>query len=354
MKTSFKERFTVWKNNLSLNNYILSLFLALMVLASFASIIGNLITKFPMSANIKWIFSLFLCAMGFFLLWKDMLLEAYKALIFAAVIFLIILPSWFYGGGDNTITLLYLLLILVEAFLMLESSILKCAFAVVSSGVGVLLLTISYRYPEWVQSTQEQNIYADSVMQLVIVFLLITISISVYTSRYRRQNGLLRLLNERLEKLAITDEMTSIYNKRKIQELLSQLCGDEKINDIYVAMLDIDEFKAINDTYGHIVGDKVIVHMANYLAQIVGNGGFVGRYGGDEFMVILFNMADDEIKTLAGELLRVPDFSSSIMVTISGQDCASLTAMADELLMQAKRNAKNNAQLWGAIELTNV
>ncbi|MEG0766276.1 MAG: hypothetical protein RR482_01040, partial [Clostridia bacterium] len=119
-KTPLMQRWIAKSEQMPLNDAIFLILLSLLLFASCGSIIGNVLTNFPMVANVKWIFSIGLCIVGFYLLQKRRWIEAFKGLVFFAMLFLVILPSWFYGGGDNSITLLYLLLIAVESFLMLN------------------------------------------------------------------------------------------------------------------------------------------------------------------------------------------------------------------------------------------
>lgn len=343
--------------NLTLHNYIFFVFLSLLLLTSIISIIGNIITNFPAGANIKWLFALFLCLTGYYLLYKNKFLEQYKILLLSAILGLVIFPAWFYGGGDNTITLLYLMLVGIEAFLMLESFILKCLFNAIDIGIAVALLTISYNHPHLIQGNMGQDVFADSLLQIMIIFLVTGISIAIYTYQYGKQHQKLLKLNAQLESLATTDELSGVFNKRKIVEILRNLCKEEQHWDIYVSMLDIDTFKNINDTFGHLVGDDAIRHVANHLTKTVGRYGYIGRYGGDEFLLVLYQRSENEIYDFANRLIQVPDFETITLSISAGitkkeknESCEQLIEKADELLLLAKRNGRNNIRLWKEIE----
>lgn len=83
------------------------------------------------------------------------------------------------------------------------------------------------------------------------------------------------------------DEMTGLLSKSAITEYAKRLMEKTNADPFYFFLMDIDNFKAINDTYGHLKGDEVIVEIANILKECVGSKGLVGRIGGDEFLLIL-------------------------------------------------------------------
>lgn len=122
----------------------------------------------------------------------------------------------------------------------------------------------------------------------------------------------------------------------------------------YVLMMDIDNFKSINDSYGHDVGDKVLVAFANHLKNHVRNDDIICRWGGEEF-VVLYRAGIDEksIQEIVRRLLTspvvIPDLQ--LNVTFSGglvkmqRDVSSSICAADKLLYDVKRNGKNNIML---------
>lgn len=344
---------------LSLNNFIFRIFLELMLVASAGSIVGNVITNFPMEANIKWLAAILLCFVGLSLLQRgSKFVEPYKFVIFAAALLVVIIPSWFYGGGDNTITILYFLLLVIEAFLMLENKILRWIMTVATTLSCITLVTITYNFPLMIQPTESsQNVYLDSLIQIGIVFSILTVSISIYTNRYREQNKKLIMFNNDLEFLASTDALSCTFNKRKILDVLRDAYDDKNVASLHVVMLDIDCFKNINDEYGHIQGDIAIRHLANHLIDIVGRNGFVGRYGGDEFILVLCNMGDIAVNEMAERMLNIIPLdgmelhiSAGVTKRIDQLDIDSLVNDADLLLLKAKRNGKNRFELWEQTE----
>lgn len=162
---------------------------------------------------------------------------------------------------------------------------------------------------------------------------------------------------ENLGKLAITDALTHIMNRRGITvALLDAMAQSERYGSpLCVAMADIDHFKPINDTYGHKAGDRVLTEVAGILADTLRMPDKVGRYGGEEFLIILPHT------TLAGgrkiaERLRAAvhrwEFgvdAKKLKVTVSlgitqfrkGEDLEQLISRVDKALYEAKGGGRN-------------
>ena len=161
-----------------------------------------------------------------------------------------------------------------------------------------------------------------------------------------------------LKLLATTDPLTGAINRRElIQRAESELERARRYEHPTSAiMLDIDNFKMVNDTYGHPTGDKVLVSLARLLTQAVRASDLVARYGGEEFMLILPETPLEQARGIAERIrcavadtpVMVDDqtirFTVSLGVTSSesvGQDFEALLKAADKLLYQAKQSGRN-------------
>ncbi|MEA3330497.1 MAG: GGDEF domain-containing protein [Campylobacterota bacterium] len=104
-----------------------------------------------------------------------------------------------------------------------------------------------------------------------------------------------KLLMEKLRDTSLRDAMTGLYNRRFLEEFIDQVMSQaQRENETYsVMMLDVDFFKMVNDTYGHDIGDKVIVEIGKLLLDNVRNADLAIRYGGEEFIVMLHNATDE-------------------------------------------------------------
>ncbi len=173
------------------------------------------------------------------------------------------------------------------------------------------------------------------------------------------KNRELEIANKRLRKLSITDGLTELFNHRHIHELLHEEFERSKRTEepIAVAMLDLDRFKQVNDTYGHPTGDVILYETAEILRDTAREIDMPGRYGGEEFIVILPGTTEDEAEKFAERIRRrveehvYRDEDTEVRMTLSagvasypapgidGPD--TLLKRADEALYAAKESGRN-------------
>ncbi len=117
-----------------------------------------------------------------------------------------------------------------------------------------------------------------------------------------------------LKKLASCDPMTGLYNRGSFDKFLSnELQLKERYNtDLSLLMLDIDDFKTINDTYGHQAGDQVIISLSNIIKEAVREVDKACRYGGDEFIVILPNTNKEQCEILRQRIKDMIDYENTL------------------------------------------
>lgn len=167
-----------------------------------------------------------------------------------------------------------------------------------------------------------------------------------------------------LREMAVRDSLTRCYNHRFFKSRLDQeLERSQRYEDaLAIAMLDIDHFKNVNDSYGHMVGDAVLVHMANLVMATVRSTDVVARYGGEEFALLMARASTKEAQLIAerirarvaNEQFPVPENlggdARSIPITVSigvavldvGSDTMSrLIERADAALYEAKEAGRN-------------
>jgi diguanylate cyclase (GGDEF)-like protein len=169
-------------------------------------------------------------------------------------------------------------------------------------------------------------------------------------------------LHETVQRQAVTDELTGLFNHRRFQEGLSQEIERSRRfgHGLGLVMLDIDNFKNVNDTYGHQVGDRVLAEVARVLRQFSREIDEPARYGGEELAVVLpgtdlegaFNLAERVragIEALAfplenGRTLHVTASFGAASMPESADDQQGLIAAADAALYVAKRSGKNKTE----------
>jgi diguanylate cyclase (GGDEF)-like protein len=173
-------------------------------------------------------------------------------------------------------------------------------------------------------------------------------------------NKTLQEQNQLLEMLAVTDSLTGAYNRKKLDDILAdQFARFRRTQRPFaVLMLDLDNFKLINDTFGHAAGDSVLAHVAAILKASVRNVDFVTRYGGEEFVIVLVETAWDAALDIAERIraeVEVPHIGVTnqlIAVTVSlgvthsrdGDDPETVLARADHALYKAKHAGRNQVK----------
>jgi diguanylate cyclase (GGDEF)-like protein len=171
------------------------------------------------------------------------------------------------------------------------------------------------------------------------------------------------LLNEReeLRRKAAIDELTRTWNRGAILELLdAELARAKRGNPMCVAMIDADHFKKINDTFGHQAGDAVLVEVATRIRTALREFDVVGRYGGEEFVVVLSNcnvegakmvcerilsfIANEQIATLAGQIDATVSIGLAVC-NLQHDTIERIVGAADAALYRAKAKGRNRLEI---------
>ena len=163
--------------------------------------------------------------------------------------------------------------------------------------------------------------------------------------------------NDILKKIAIRDSMTLLLNHENLlKKLAEEIERSRRIQyPLSVLMLDIDYFKNINDRYGHLTGDKVIIKVAQILNDICRFSDIVGRYGGEEYLIITPDTGLKDAVILAERIrqkIQSAEFTQGICVTVSGGiseykggSVEDLIKNADTMLYKAKSNGRNRFEI---------
>ncbi len=205
-----------------------------------------------------------------------------------------------------------------------------------------------------------------TILWKVIAFFSFILVIGYYL--YRKQHYLKESLQEANEKLevayealqevAITDKLTQLYNRHKLDEVLIMEKNrvDRYGGSFGIVILDIDYFKNINDTYGHHVGDSVLQELSVLLQENSRSSDVIGRWGGEEFLIIAPNLGKDEIENFAHNLkdkISKHLFKNTDNITVSmgisvyqgDEDIEKSLVRADQALYVSKNSGRNKITL---------
>ncbi|MDD2829861.1 MAG: diguanylate cyclase [Sulfuricurvum sp.] len=210
-------------------------------------------------------------------------------------------------------------------------------------------VTMQRIYNRWASTIEERG-WFDTTAILKILGLLVIIMMGV-AWRYR----VLKRYNTKLLALSVTDKLTGLYNRQKIDEILIR---EQKVVNRYaqyhcaLMMIDVDFFKNINDTFGHQTGDEVLHDLAVIMKNNLRETDIVGRWGGEEFMIILPHTSMEEALIVAEGLRQKVEkfsFGENLYLTISiglgklmhVSEVHECVGEVDKALYQAKSNGRN-------------
>lgn len=212
---------------------------------------------------------------------------------------------------------------------------------------------------KWFSIKYEHKIDYTLLYQLLAIFILILLIISYFYNQKRKLHIKLESAYKKLEKLAVTDKLTGLYNRHKIDEILENQkeFSNRYDNTFGIILLDIDHFKKINDTYGHAFGDIVLKTFAKILKENSRTTDFVGRWGGEEFLIVIPQANTESLVKIANilkEIIENYDFFEMKKVTASfgvtlykkNETVDTTLIRVDEALYQAKEKGRNQVVLY--------
>ncbi|NUT59845.1 GGDEF domain-containing protein [Herbaspirillum sp. C9C3] len=224
-------------------------------------------------------------------------------------------------------------------------------------GMAALLILSATHVSRLLLSLSHPELFMPPQMRMLGVALIYLIPIS---GTLLLSVSLMMIYFERLladkQRLATEDELTGTLNRRELvrcgEQALAQAVQGGRV--LTLAFIDVDHFKRINDTHGHLVGDRVLADIGALLREHCGQRGMVGRYGGEEFCAVFPDGAEEEGRRIAQHLLETVcshDFGHGQTVTISvglavlRPGCAkswdALVHEADQALYRAKSEGRN-------------
>lgn len=290
----------------------------------------------------------------------------FQRMLVVCVLNLVLLPAAFFtSGGIGGGLALFYLLGLFNASVLLRGYH-RAGVLVLSLSMMLATLYYSGTHPQMIPRLSASQVYGDSCLALFLTGTTLAVLVILIFHAYESERKRNLELMERLRGLSTRDALSGLYNRRELTRRLDlvykapqeRAMRDDhlKRDGCYIAMFDVDNFKHLNDTYGHQFGDTVLTNVAQRLNEAMKpkSAEFAARYGGEEFVCLFYaNDADDafrrtdKIRQTVAELKwkDVPGLS----VTVSGGlvSCEKYDQLkramldVDKLLYQAKNAGKN-------------
>jgi len=275
----------------------------------------------------------------------------------AATFWIMVIAYYTVNEARGIVLSLYLVVFIFGVFRLRARQFFILTFIAMAGYGFVIFSLLTYQY--------EINLQIEILRWIVLTAVLAWFSLIgsyIYGLRKRvvKANSELSNAMETIEQIAIHDELTEIYNRRQMFTILKrEKALIERGNPHFsFCILDIDDFKSVNDTYGHLTGDMVLRTLAQAIQEDIREEDYLARYGGDEFILILAYpcIADavlcaQRIRKLS-ENLSFQDLPESFQVTISigvtvfqpFESVDNLLTRADHALYRAKANGKNRIE----------
>jgi polar amino acid transport system substrate-binding protein len=208
-------------------------------------------------------------------------------------------------------------------------------------------------YYKWIKVNMQNGYSKENINKFILtggLFLFLIGGWGIY-AYFNIQNQ--KKLEEQLLELSEKDGLTKIYNRRKIDEILEEEIKVAKRynEDLSLIFFDIDHFKKINDTYGHKVGDEVLIELTQLIKKNIRESDFFGRWGGEEFMIVFPHTDLNSAVLLAEKLRKIIEYSKigGVRVTCSFgvteivkyDTIETCSSRVDKLLYISKESGRN-------------
>ena len=258
-------------------------------------------------------------------------------------------PYLYYCYGDASIV--YLVLGVVGLAIFFPRNVVIVSFAVTLLEYLVIMMN-SFERPSVWRSMDEAGKIGTTLGSFVIVGVSVFAMIFELLRSYEEQRKQLLSLSEDLNFAANHDPLTRLYNRRYLVNQVNEwICKPEK--SFWIVLMDVDDFKAVNDTYGHGYGDDVLREAGRLMLEEMMGKGIAARFGGEEFMLV-FEQDDREqvlhsFRNIQEGLRRYSQNTRQTDITISGgmeryeadKQLDLLFTSVDRKLYIAKNNGKN-------------
>ena len=333
------EEYLVIKKDAYVSNFMVWRLLHIIMTLAFGFLFINSLFSNMLEIN-KWIY---LGAFGyslievviFFTIKKDSIIA--QLLIYLSISVLFLFGAFITRNKPEYPAAAFIAFLLITPMFMID----RPFFMGIELGVASIVFLV------WMYYIKPYEIWRMDFVN-IISFTLVGFFIHVISNSIRIREF---VLTRKLEIQKDHDDMTGLKNKGALTREINAFLADESKNKGVLFMLDIDGFKSINDTYGHDVGDSVIKQLGKFLANRFINGEVVGRFGGDEFIIFIKDIDDEQVvENIAGEVvtglssyIELPDENQKVYASMGiaiyhGQEknYSEIFKKADVALYKAK------------------
>ena len=259
--------------------------------------------------------------------------------------------------SPGAISTYFLAVFTISAFIIMPPRI-SAVLLLTSNFVFMLLLPQFQASPDMI-STLNINTLSMTAVAWILNQMVSHAKVNSYINEkiIIEKNIELEKKNTELNELTMRDSMTNLLNhKNSLRRLKEEVDRAKRIGyPLSVAMIDLDNFKLVNDTYGHQTGDEVLIRVAQILSESCRTTDAVGRYGGEEFIIIMPDTNDRDAALLLGRIktcIEETSFKDGIHITLScgiselnGESVHGILKSSDIMLYEAKKKGKNRVEV---------
>ena len=307
-----KDEYNALKKDAYISNFVVWRILHFLMAVAFGALYTASFFVAPMEVNrmfylTAFIYSILAISM-FFILQKDSIVA--QLFIYLSISVLFVFGAMIAQNKPDYPAVTFIVLLLVAPMFMID----KPFFMTIELGVASAVFLI------WMHSVKSPEVWQVDLLN-VIPFTIVGCLLNVIANAVRIREF---VLTKEIAKQKDTDELTGISNKSGLTADINTFLADKTTDKGILFLLDCDRFKAINDTYGHDVGDSVIRQIGQFLGKLVDPNVIAGRFGGDEFVVFMKNTNDPEdarkmaekISKGLSESVELPDKDKKISVSL--------------------------------------
>lgn len=274
--------------------------------------------------------------------------------IFCAVCALVMLalmefPMLYYVYKSGTIAYMVLAIVAIANFMKKKHAFI---FGTIAIAEDICTILLAYYYPVHIEPVTEINALSTTLCSFIVTMISLFLITALGSAQQRRQKERLEAMTEQLRSAADHDALTGLYNRRYLNHYMEKIMGAAHA-DFYTALMDLDFFKKINDKYGHLFGDEVLIGFADIMNRYLPDDGISVRFGGEEFLLVLPQMTEEQVRDLLEKMRQDYKafgrqkcgedftFSCGIERYVADMEITALFSRADDKLYQAKQKGRD-------------